>query len=137
MTANAQITPNLSSPVMVVGRIMTLDHANHIVASGQADMVSMVRALIADPELVNKAKRREEARIRPCIGSNMGCVGQLMSAGRVSCVVNPTAARELSQSWDPEDRVAEAKRVLVVGGGPAGLESVSYTHLTLPTILRV
>ena len=122
MSANAVITPELESPVMVVGRIMTLDHANHIVESGAADMVSMVRALIADPELVNKAKRSEEQRIRPCIGSNMGCVGQLMTVGRMSCAVNPTASKELAQSFEPEDRVAEAKRILVVGGGPAGLE---------------
>jgi 2,4-dienoyl-CoA reductase-like NADH-dependent reductase (Old Yellow Enzyme family) len=122
MSANAIITPELESPVMVVGRIMTLDHANHIVESGAADMVSMVRALIADPELVNKAKRSEEQRIRPCIGSNMGCVGQLMTVGRMSCAVNPTASKELAQSFEPEDRVAEARRILVVGGGPAGLE---------------
>lgn len=122
MSANAVITPDLESPVIVVGRIMTLDHALHIVDSGAADMVSMVRALIADPELVNKARRREEQRIRPCIGSNMGCVGQLMTTGRVSCVVNATASREASLSFDPEDRVAQPKKILVAGGGPAGLE---------------
>lgn len=122
MAANQVIAPGLNSPVMVVGRIMTLDHAQHIVASGAAQMVSMVRALIADPNLVNKARRREEARIRPCIGSNMGCVGQLMTSGRMSCVVNHTAAREDKLSFDPEDRVAQPKRIFVVGGGPAGLE---------------
>ena len=57
MGANSEITPLISKPTMVVGRIMTLDHASSIVASGEADMVSMVRALIADPELVNKAHR--------------------------------------------------------------------------------
>jgi NADPH-dependent 2,4-dienoyl-CoA reductase/sulfur reductase-like enzyme len=122
MAANKLITPCITKPTIVVGRIMTLDHANHIVESGEADMVSMVRALIADPELVNKARRREEHRIRPCIGSNMGCVGQLMSNGRLGCVVNVAAAREASVTHDPEDRVSRAKKILVVGGGPAGLE---------------
>ena len=122
MAANEVIAPDLSSPVMVVGRIMTLDHALHIVNSGAAEMVSMVRALIADPELVNKARRREEHRVRPCLGTNMGCVGQLMTNGRVSCVVNYTNARENALSYEPEDRVERPKKILVAGGGPAGLE---------------
>ena len=110
MAANEVIAPDLSSPVMVVGRIMTLDHALHIVNSGAAEMVSMVRALIADPELVNKARRREEHRVRPCLGTNMGCVGQLMTNGRVSCVVNYTNARENALSYEPEDRVDRRER---------------------------
>ena len=85
-------------------------------------MVSMVRALIADPELVNKARNRDETRIRPCIGSNMGCVGQLMTNGRISCVVNASAAREDVLTFEPDNRVAQPKKILVVGGGPAGLE---------------
>lgn len=122
MPANALITPDLDSPVMVVGRILTLDHALHIVESGAAQMVSMVRALIADPQLVNKARRRQEHRVRPCIGTNMGCVGQLMTSGRVSCVVNFTNAREHELAEEPQELVAAPKRILVAGGGPAGLE---------------
>ena len=123
MPANEPITRVVSKPTIVVGRIMTLDHASHIVESGAADMVSMVRALIADPELVNKARRGDSESIRPCIGSNFGCVGQLMSAGRLSCVVNVAAAQESSVSFEPEGPAEVAKRVLVVGGGPAGLEA--------------
>jgi 2,4-dienoyl-CoA reductase-like NADH-dependent reductase (Old Yellow Enzyme family)/thioredoxin reductase len=122
MPANAEITPHISKPTMVVGRIMTLDHASHLVESGAADMVSMVRALIADPELVNKARRREEHRIRPCIGSNMGCVGGLMGKGRMGCVVNSSAGKEAVLSFEPQDKTARPKHILVVGGGPAGLE---------------
>ncbi|MGI9624536.1 MAG: FAD-dependent oxidoreductase [Acidimicrobiales bacterium] len=117
------ITRAVDKPTIVVGRIMTLDHASHLVESGITDMVSMVRALIADPELVNKARRGEEDRIRPCIGSNMGCVGQLMSAGRLGCVVNVAAARETEVSFDPDQPADSPKRILVVGGGPAGLEA--------------
>ena len=122
MTANAPITRVTSKPTIVVGRIMTLDHADHIVSSGEADMVSMVRALIADPNLVNKARNSQEAKIRPCIGSNMGCVGQLMSTGRISCVVNIAAGKENAVTHEPEQQADAPKRLLVVGGGPAGLE---------------
>ena len=122
MPANKVITPELKSPTIVVGRIMTMDHASHIVGSGEADMVSMVRALIADPELVNKARRGEEHKIRPCTGSNMGCVGQLMTAGRLSCVVNIAAGKEEAVTHDPQGLADTTKKLLVVGGGPAGLE---------------
>jgi 2,4-dienoyl-CoA reductase-like NADH-dependent reductase (Old Yellow Enzyme family) len=123
MDANRPITAVISKPRIVVGRIMTLDHASAIVARGEGDMVSMVRALIADPELVNKARRLEEHTIRPCIGTNIGCVGQLMSRGVLSCVVNIAAAREDKVSFEPQDRAARPRRMLVVGGGPAGLEA--------------
>ena len=123
MAANAPIIRAVTKPTIVVGRIMTLDHAEHIVSSGAADMVSMVRALIADPELVNKARRGDTHLVRPCIGSNVGCVGQLMSTGTLSCVVNIAAAQETKVSFEPADRTRDPKRVLVVGGGPAGLEA--------------
>ena len=122
MASNNVIKPVISKPTMVTGRIMTLDHASALVASGEADMVSMVRALIADPNLVNKARNREENKIRPCIGSNMGCVGQLMSGRSLGCVVNASAGKEQVLTFEPQDSVANAKKILVVGGGPAGLE---------------
>ncbi len=122
MIPNKVIKPFITKPTIVTGRIMTLDHASSIVDSGEADMVSMVRALIADPDLVNKARNREEHKIRPCIGSNMGCVGQLMTNGRISCVVNATAAKEQVLTFEPQDRVTQPRKILVVGGGPAGLE---------------
>jgi 2,4-dienoyl-CoA reductase-like NADH-dependent reductase (Old Yellow Enzyme family) len=121
--ANEPIVRAVTKPTMVVGRIMTLDHAEHIVASGKGDMVSMVRALIADPELVNKTRRGESHLVRPCIGSNIGCVGQLMSTGTLSCVVNVSAAAEVNVSFEPAGPAPVKKRVLVVGGGPAGMEA--------------
>jgi 2,4-dienoyl-CoA reductase-like NADH-dependent reductase (Old Yellow Enzyme family) len=129
MPANARITGGLTKPTMVVGRIMTLDDAERVVAGGAADMVSMVRALIADPELVNKSQRGDAHLVRPCIGSNFGCVGQLMSTGVLSCVVNVAAAQETTVSFEPPGPAPVAKRVLVVGGGPAGLEAARTAAL--------
>ncbi|MEZ5379246.1 MAG: FAD-dependent oxidoreductase [Acidimicrobiales bacterium] len=129
MPANAHITAGLTKPTMVVGRIMTLDDAERVVADGAADMVSMVRALIADPELVNKSQRGESALVRPCIGSNTGCVGQLMSTGVLSCVVNVATAQETMVSFEPTGPAEVSKRVLVVGGGPAGLEAARTAAL--------
>lgn len=129
MQANAPITRAVEKPTIVVGRIMTLDHASAIVEAGEADLVSMVRALIADPELVAKARRGEEQRIRPCIGTNMGCVGRLMTRGSISCVVNIAAAREAKTPFEPADRANPPRTVLVVGGGPAGLEAARTAAL--------
>ena len=99
-----------------------MDHAQHIVTSGAAQMVLNGAGAHRGPQSGQQGTAPEEARIRPCIGSNMGCVGQLMTHGRMSCVVNHTAAKEDQLSFDPEDRVAQPKRIFVVGGGPAGLE---------------
>ncbi|MGE0669252.1 MAG: FAD-dependent oxidoreductase [Sphingomonadales bacterium] len=122
MPFNEVITPSLTKPVIVVGRIATMDHANYLVTSGQADMVSMVRALMADPELVNKARRGEEARIRPCIGTNQGCVGRSFQKLGLSCVVNMANGRESRVTLEPENPTDRPKEILVVGGGPAGME---------------
>ncbi len=128
MPVNEVITRVVEKPTIVVGRIMTLDHAEHIVSSGGADMVSMVRALIADPALVNKARDGEEHLIRPCIGSNFGCVGNLMSTGTLSCVVNVAAAEETTVTFEPSPAEVH-KRVLVAGGGPGGLEAARTAAL--------
>jgi 2,4-dienoyl-CoA reductase-like NADH-dependent reductase (Old Yellow Enzyme family) len=129
MIPNKVITRVVTKPTIVVGRIMTVDHASAIVRDGEGDMVSMVRALIADPELPNKARRLEEHKIRPCIGTNMGCVGQLMTRGVISCVVNVSAAQEAHVSFEPQDKVAQPKKLLIVGGGPAGLEAARTAAL--------
>jgi len=116
------VTRAVSVPTIVTGRIMTMDMANHVVESGISDMVSMVRGLIADPEIVNKSREDRTAEIRPCIGTLM-CVGSTLS-GSFACAVNPSAGHELERPLlgGAQTRVAVPRRVLVAGGGPAGME---------------
>lgn len=104
-------------PTILVGRIKSLEHADRIVAAGDADMVAMVRATIADPDLVAKAARGEVDTIRPCLGCNQGCVGRY--GGRLGCTVNAEVGREAHLPAPSAGR----KSVVVVGAGPAGMES--------------
>ena len=121
--SSEQVTRAVTVPTIVTGRIMTLDHASRLVETGVADMVSLVRAMIADPHLVVKARNGREAEIRPCIGTSMGCVANLMTTGRLQCVVNVAAGNETSVPFETPAPAATRKKVLVIGGGPAGLEA--------------
>ena len=120
---NQKITTAVDVTTIVSGRIMTLDHADHIIGSGMADLVSIVRAMIADPDLIVKARDGRSAEIRPCIGTSMGCVAQLMTTGRIQCVVNVAAGAETSVPFETPGPAEVIKKVLVVGGGPAGMEA--------------
>ena len=115
-------------PTIVTGRITTLAEAERVVASGAADLVSMVRALLADPELVNKSLDGRERDVRPCIGCNEGCVGRRFAigaaAGQTGCTVNPQAGFEYRGAW--LQPASTPRSILVVGAGPAGLEA-AYT----------
>src|SRR5262249_24332500 len=105
-------------PTIVTGRIMTIEHASRIIADGIADMVSMVRALIADPELVNESRQGRAAEVRPCIGSSQGCVGQ--EDPHVCCVVNVAAGYEADVPLSITPTRDKRRKVLVAGGGAAG-----------------
>ncbi len=109
-----QYTRDFDIPVGVAGRISTPESAEEIIASGQADFVSMARTLHADPDFPNRAL--EGRRYRPCIACNY-CIDSL-AAGAVPCSVNPWVGRELDQ---PTESARTPVRVAVVGGGPAGL----------------
>ncbi|MCY4271266.1 MAG: FAD-dependent oxidoreductase [bacterium] len=123
------VTKAVEVPTIVTGRITTLDHAEHLIKSGAADLVSIVRGMIADPELVTKARDGREREIRPCVGTSVGCVARFMVAGKMRCVVNAAAGQETKMPFEPADRVAQPKRVLVAGGGPAGLEAARTAAL--------
>ncbi len=124
------IVRKVSVPSIVIGRFRTLEEADQVIRAGEADMVGMVRATLADPDLVTKTLSGGIERVRPCIGCNQGCLGGLYNpAGHMGCVVNPAAGFERSLS---EDRLTPAKQsrdVLVVGGGPAGMEAARIAAL--------
>lgn len=110
----------ISAPCIVTGRILTLAEADEIVARGDAAMVSMVRATIADPNLVRRAVAGVHPR--PCIGCLHGCFGGLF-VRQLGCTVNATVGQESALDDDDLGTAAVRRRVLVVGGGPSGLEA--------------
>lgn len=116
-------------PVFARGRISDPVQAEQILASGQADMVSMVRAIISDPEFANKVRDGRADEIRKCLGCNEGCWGRgfteqySLLRGGMSCVVNPAIGREGVPGWGELEPATTIKKVIVVGGGPAGLEA--------------
>ncbi len=123
-------TKALHTPTIVVGRIKTIAEAEEIIASGQADMVSMVRATLADPDIVRKAREGREAETRPCIGCNQGCIGGPSGPlRRFGCTVNVGAGQEGRFGDDRITPAATPKRVMIVGGGPAGLEAARVAAL--------
>ena len=108
----------VSLPVLVAGRINSPELAEQILADGSADLVGMVRALIADPDLPNKARDGHLEDVRPCVGFNE-CHNNRGHAAR-ACVVNATFGRE--EEMDIV-RAEDPKRVVIVGAGPSGLEA--------------
>ncbi|MGM0524794.1 MAG: FAD-dependent oxidoreductase [Pseudomonadota bacterium] len=113
-----RVRRELSVPVVAVNRINTPDIAEHILASNQADMVSMARPLLADAELVNKAAQNQPEKINTCIACNQACLDHVFANKRASCLVNPRACYETELVVNPADA---KKRVAVIGAGPAGL----------------
>jgi len=124
----APLTALTTLPRIVTGRFRTLAEAERVLEDGVADLVGMTRAHIADAEIVRKTVSGRASEVRPCIGCNQGCVGGL-ATGRLGCTVNVAAGRELTLSEDLLERAAQPKRVLVIGGGPAGLEAARIAAL--------
>ncbi|MEZ5923441.1 MAG: FAD-dependent oxidoreductase [Hyphomicrobiaceae bacterium] len=103
--------------------IRTPDAAEALIATGHADMVSIVRGQIADPHLARKAGEGRPEDIRPCLTCNQVCRGRRARDYWISCLVNPSVGREAQWNGDRPLTAARSQRVLVVGGGPAGLEA--------------
>ena len=108
-------------PVIGIGRINTPELAEWVLAEGKADMVGMVRELIADPHLPNKAREGRADDIRTCVACLESCIGRLERGLSISCIYNPVSGRE--QEWSEFEPASSKKNVFVVGGGPAGLEA--------------
>ncbi|BBO72634.1 dimethylglycine catabolism protein DgcA [Desulfosarcina widdelii] len=119
----AEIKRVVDIPVFTVGRIKDPLLAEKVLTDGQADMIGMTRAQIADPELANKAREGRLEDIRPCIGCNQGCISRLYLQRGVTCLGNPAAGREERLGVGTIKPADESKNVVVIGGGPAGMEA--------------
>lgn len=117
----ARIKKLVKIPVFVAGRINQPQDAEAIIGSGQADVCGMTRALICDPELPNKAATGASEAIRVCIACNQACIGHFHKGYPISCIQNPVSGRELR--YGTLTRATAVKRVMVVGGGPAGMKA--------------
>lgn len=114
----ARLRPEVSIPVITSNRINTPEIAEQILAEGQADMVSMARPFLADPDFVAKAAAGRAATIAPCIACNQACLDHTFSGKLTSCLVNPRACHETELRFAPTQT---PRRVAVVGAGPAGM----------------
>ena len=112
----------VSIPVIASNRINAPEIAEDIIARGDADMVSLARAFLADAQFANKARAGDRAAINICIACNQACLDHYFAGQPASCVVNPRAGRETRLVYAP---TARKKRIAVVGGGPAGLSCAS------------
>lgn len=122
LEVNGDIARGISLPTIVTGRFGAIEQVERVLAAGGIDLVGMVRATIADPDLVRKTAEGRTQLIVPCIACNQACAGGLNTRGRVTCTVNPSAGREIT-SGDDSLGTARPRRVLVIGGGPCGVEA--------------
>ena len=108
----------LSIPLITSNRINMPETAEKVLAEGHADMISMARPFLADPEWVNKAKQEKDDEINTCIGCNQACLDHVFEQKVASCLVNPRACHETELNYNQTDN---KKKVAVIGAGPAGL----------------
>lgn len=117
-----KLRPEVSVPVVASNRINTPEIAEEIIASGLADLVSMARPLLSDPYFVLKAAEGRADEINTCIACNQACLDHTFQNQRATCMLNPRAGHETSLVLSP---TRSAKRVAVVGAGPAGLAAAA------------
>lgn len=120
----ATVKAIVSKPVIVTGRINQPQIAETVLASGQADFCGMTRALIADPEMPNKAKTGRVDDIRACIACNQACIGHFHKGYPISCIQFPETGRETTLATRKTPTTAE-QNIMVVGGGPAGMKAAA------------
>ncbi|QBG96916.1 NADPH-dependent 2,4-dienoyl-CoA reductase [Xanthomonas oryzae] len=114
----AKLKPHLRIPVVATNRINMPDVAERLLADGAADMVSLARPLLADPQWTNKARAGQSHAINTCIACNQACLDHVFDNKLATCLVNPRAAHETELNYTP---TTTPKRIAVVGAGPAGL----------------
>lgn len=114
----------IQTPLITTNRINTPELADQILRDGQADMVSMARPFLADPDFVKKASEGRGQDINTCIACNQACLDHVFESKIASCLVNPRACAETRLNFHPTVR---RRRIAVVGAGPAGLTAAAYT----------
>lgn len=114
----AKLKPHVRVPVIATNRINMPDVAERILAAGGADMVSLARPLLADPQWANKSRAGRPEAINTCIACNQACLDHVFENKTASCLVNPRAAHETELVYRP---TTAPRRIAVVGAGPAGL----------------
>jgi 2,4-dienoyl-CoA reductase (NADPH2) len=119
---SARIKAATRLPVIATNRFNMPAEADAMLAGGSADLVSMARPLLADPELPRKAREGREAEINTCIACNQGCLDRIFKNDRATCLVNPRAAYETELVLE---RAKTPRRIAVVGAGPAGLATAT------------
>lgn len=119
----ASLKQLVTKPVFVAGRINQPQTAEQLLASGQADMCGMTRAMICDPQMPAKAAEGRVDDIRACIACNQACIGHFHKGYPISCIQHPETGRELSLGI--KTPAASRKRVLVAGAGPAGMKAAA------------
>ncbi len=117
------IKDKVDVPVIVTGRINQPQIAEQIIARGDADACGMTRAMICDPEMANKTKDGRIDDIRACIACNQACIGHFFAGSAISCIQHPETGRE--QTYEPRQPAPHPKKVLVAGGGPAGMKAAA------------
>jgi mycofactocin system FadH/OYE family oxidoreductase 2 len=117
----ASIKEVVNVPVLVAARIIDPGMAEDVLRQGAADLIGMTRALIADPDMPAKALAGQPEEIRFCTGANEGCIGRLYQGLSIRCVQNPLIGHE--EELGAPERAPQSRRVVVVGGGPAGMEA--------------
>ena len=120
----ARMKKEVNIPLITTNRINTPEVAEKILQEGAADMVSMARPLLADPDFIQKAASGREAEINTCIGCNQACLDHVFRNKRASCLVNPQACYETELVFHP---AVKPKKVAVVGGGVAGMAFACYS----------
>ena len=118
-----KIKPHINIPLITTNRINTPEVAEEVIASGLSDMVSMARPFLADSDFMNKAKAGDSEKINTCIACNQACLDHIFEHKRVTCLVNPRACYELELNFP---KTNNAKKVAVVGAGPAGLSASTF-----------
>ncbi|RMT82935.1 2,4-dienoyl-CoA reductase [Pseudomonas viridiflava] len=118
----AKLRGSVAIPLITTNRINTPEVAERILSEGDADMVSMARPFLADPEFVNKAAAGHAERINTCIGCNQACLDHTFGGKLTSCLVNPRACHETELNYLPTRYI---KKIAVVGAGPAGLAAAT------------